>query len=232
MLGSLWKPKRRDRSCLFCYPAWNSLPTWESPSLCGGWWNAELGLPLKKLLAPREWAGDLGSANGMRTPEAFNFDGVVRRRHPTTWEILHDGCSEVRFLLVAMIPKAVSQAPSSCWGQGVPDWASSLPSCPVQAWFSWLPKSVLRLATKNLAHAMAEDCFLAKNFAEYYFLKKVYSNLSHSDSRHGWEVVTEPIQYDVVFTEEERGVRTKTGRSKDEMKPVKMPHEINLNISV
>lgn len=62
--------------------------------------------------------------------------------------------------------------------------------------------------------------------------KKVCSNLSHPDSKRGGEVVTETIQYEVVFSEEESGVRTKTGRSKAEIKQVKMLYEINLNNSV
>lgn len=37
-----------------------------------------------ELLAAREWAGDLGLDNCMSSPEAFNFDGVIHRRHPTT----------------------------------------------------------------------------------------------------------------------------------------------------
>lgn len=70
-------------------------------------------------------------------------------------------------------------------GQGVPGWASSFTFCPVQAWLSWLPASVRLLATEKLADATAEDWFLAKNFAEYYLLKKVCSNLSHPDSKRG-----------------------------------------------
>lgn len=53
----------------------------ESPSLCECSWNVGLRFPLKKLLAAREWAGDLGVANWMSTPRTFSLDGMTHRRH-------------------------------------------------------------------------------------------------------------------------------------------------------
>lgn len=60
--------------------------------------------------------GNPGSANWMPTPGVFSLDGMIHRRHPITWEILGDGGDNVRILLVAVVPKVVSQAESSHCG--------------------------------------------------------------------------------------------------------------------
>lgn len=132
---------------------------------------------------------------------------------------------------MAMVPEMVSQAESSHSGASSPrlGFLSHVLFCAGPVFLAF---RVISVASNQEPCRCNGRRFLSpKNFAKYYFLKKVYSHSSSPHSSCRVRKVTEAIQNEVVFRKEKSGVRTKTGKSEDEMKQIKMLYEINLNIT-
>lgn len=147
-----------------------------------GCWNVGLGLPLKKSLAAREGAGDLGLASWVLTPRSLHLHGVICKQYSVTWDSLLDGCRKGRPLLAAMTPRQYLklnlplEGPRGPWqgflAQVVPCSGLVCPAVRV---------SFCCLQPRTPADAMM-DVFHPR-IVQSSFLKKVCSNLSNPHSR-------------------------------------------------